>query len=143
MAHELRSAAIIATSNVILFAGSAAVCVYGLGRYDHAWGPERSWQVLSWLAVASSVLAFFGALFGSIIASRSDRSLHPRHAVLAGALITTVLWILLYLKHAFAMEGGLFGAVIGSILLPYLVCVKMSRSAGPHADEEADNGQPG
>lgn len=139
MAHELRSASIVAVTNAILFAGSAAFGVYNLGQYNLAWGPDRSWQVLWWLALASSALAFFGALFGSILASRTGRSLHPRHAVLAGMLVAAVLWILVYLKHAFAMEGGLFGAVVGSLVLPYLVCVKMSKPDDDAADEMAES----
>nr|AUN37384.1 hypothetical protein [uncultured bacterium] len=101
--------------------------IYGLGRFDAAWGRGYTLQIALWLAVATSILVFVGATFGAIFAARVDRSLDDRYAVVAGFLTALLLGALVYLRHEFQMEGGLFGAVVGSILLPFLVVLKMSR----------------
>ena len=126
MPHELRTATIAATTNLLLVTASSAVAVYALDQYDPAWGPDRTWQTLCWLALATSVLVFFGALFGAILASRRDRTLRVAYAVLAGIVTAILILVLLGLKRHFAFEGGLFGAVVGSMLLPFIVCVRMS-----------------
>jgi uncharacterized membrane protein YsdA (DUF1294 family) len=126
MPHELRTATIAATTHLLLVTASSAVAVYALDQYDAEWGPGRTWQTLFWLAFATSALVFFGALFGAILASRRDRSLRFSYAVLAGVATAVLILILLALKRHFAFEGGLFGAVVGSMLVPFIVCVRMS-----------------
>ena len=57
-----------------------------------------------------------------------NRTLRISYAVLAGATTAILLMCLLYLTREFAFEGGLFGAIVGSMLLPFVVCVVMSKT---------------
>ena len=123
---ELQTATTIATTHLLVVAASSAIAVYALDHFDAGWGPDRTWQALFWLAVGTSVLVFFGALFGAILASRRDTTLRFAYAIGAGLATAIVLLLLLYLKRHFAFEGGLFGAIVASMLLPFLVCVRMS-----------------
>ena len=126
MPHELKTAAVIATTNFAVVAVASSLAVFALDQYDPAWGPDRSWEALFWLAAGSSVLVFFGGLFGAILASRRDATLRFTYAVIAGATTASLLLLLVYLKRHSAFEGGLFAAVVGSMLVPFLMCVKMS-----------------
>ena len=126
MTQPLRPAAVAGASHIALFVAAAASAVVTFDQYDAARGPGGTWETLCWLGTGSGVLVFFGALFGSIIASRGERELRPRHAILAGAMTAILLMILIYLRREFAMEGGLFGAVIGSMLIPFLVSVRLA-----------------
>ena len=128
---ELRTATTIATTNLLVVVASSAIAVFALDQYDPAWGADRTWQALFWLAVGTSVLVFFGALFGAIIARRRDTTLRFAYAVGAGVATAVVLLILISLKRHYAFEGGLFAAVIASMLLPFLVCVRMSSPDSP------------
>ena len=123
---ELQTATTVAATNLLVVASASAVAVYVLDQFDVGWGPDRTWQALFWLAVGTSVLTFFGALFGAILASRRDTTLRFAYAVGAGLATAMVLLVLLYLRQRFAFEGGLFGAIVASMLLPFLVCVRMS-----------------
>jgi hypothetical protein len=129
----LRAATTVAASHIILVAGATAAAVYVFDRFDAAWGRDYTWQVLCLLGVLTGVLAFVGALFGSIFAARVERTLPTSTAFIAGMLTAMLLGALLYLRHEFQMEGGLFGAVIGSILLPFAIALRMSRT-DPRAD---------
>ena len=126
MPHELRTATITATTNLLVVAATSAIAVYALDQFDPSWGPDRTWQTLFWLAIGTSVLVFFGALFGAILASRRDTTLRFAYAVMAGSATAILLLALLALKQHSAFEGGLFGAVLVSMLVPFIVCVKMS-----------------
>ena len=127
MAHPLRSASIIAITSLALTVVSTAISVYVFDQFEPGWGRDRSWQALFGLGLGSAVLSLVGGLFGSIFASRQDRTLAPIHAALAGVLTTVLLLTLLFLKREFAFEGGLFGAVVGSVMLPFIVSLKLSR----------------
>jgi hypothetical protein len=124
--HELRSAAVAAGSHFLLFLAANSVSVFGLGQYEPAWGQAHTWEVLCWLGAGSAILVFIGAMFGSIFASRAGRTLPRVHAMLAGAITAALLIGLLYLKRAFGIEGGMFFAVVGTMLIPFWVAVKFS-----------------
>ncbi len=127
MGEPLRSAAVSSASHLVLFIAAMTISIFGFHQYEAAWGPGHTWQVLFWLAVGSGVLVFVGALFGSILASRAGKSLPPLRAIAAGALTASLLISLLYLKRELGMEGGLFGAVIGSMLIPFAAQVAFGR----------------
>ena len=136
----LRAATTVAATHVILVAGAAAVAVYVFDQFDAGWGRDYTWQVLCLLGVLTSILAFVGAMFGSVFAARVDRRLSTLTAVMAGMLTAMLLGALVYLRHEFQMEGGLFGAVLGSILLPFAIALRMSRPDRNHVHDVRNNG---
>ena len=127
MTGPLCTAAIATATHVALFVASVTISVFGLDHHDPAWGHARTWQTLFWLGVGSGVLVSVGAMFGAIWADRTGRALPRARAVFAGGMTALLLLVLLYAKRTFGMDGGLFFAVIGSMLIPFAMAIALSR----------------
>ena len=137
MPHELRPAVIFAMAYFLILVGLAAVSVYVFGVYERAWGRGGSWQVLTWIAAGSTVLAFFGALSGSTVARRRGRALSLLRTLLAAIVASLVLLCALYVSAPVGQTVGLWGIAVASVVLPMLACAMLSKPANPTIERDA------
>jgi hypothetical protein len=131
MPNELRPAVVFAASFLAVLLVLATVSVYVFGQYERAWGRGGSWQVLSWISLASAVLSFFGALFALIITRRRGRNLSLPRAVLGGIFSSVGIVLLLYASPPVAQSVGLWGVAVASLVLPMVACGMLSKPANP------------
>ena len=146
MLNELRPAVVFSAIYLAVLILLATGSVYMFGQYERAWGRGGSWQVLSWIAIGSTILAFFAALFTSTLVRRRGRELSITRAALASILTILMFLPLSYVAAPIAQTVGLLGVAVASLVLPALSCALLSKSANsaPHRDgrEAAAFGQP-
>lgn len=92
-----------------------------------------SWQVLTWIAGVSAVLALFGVLYGYRFARRKGRSITSRRAIVVGSL-TSLVCLGAFALSQLVPELKAFGlalAAIISLALPAAAIFLFSRPANP------------
>jgi hypothetical protein len=94
-------------ASLLIFLGAAAVSVYGLGQYEHAWGRSGSFQVEAWLGLVGALIAM--GSFG--ISSAALRRAHTDRASFAlGACCAAVYLSLCWVVNGFAPFAGPYWA---------------------------------
>jgi peptidoglycan/LPS O-acetylase OafA/YrhL len=113
---------------------AAAISVYGFDEYERAWGRGGSFQVLSWIAAATSVAVCLLAAFGFRVAHVSSK-MNPK---LAGSVVGVGTAVVVLVSFVITPEGW-----DGSALIPMLglcmVVFGLAYSVGKVSESRSTN----
>jgi hypothetical protein len=122
----MKSVLLFGAAALLIFLCAAAVSVYCLGQYEHAWGRGGSFQVEAWLGLVGALVAM--GSFG--ISSAALRRTHDqRVSFVLGAVCAVVCICLCWIASSFTSFSGPYLAFALLVVLSALAALAGRRDA--------------
>jgi hypothetical protein len=122
----MKAVLLFGAAALLIFLCAAAVSVYALGQYEHAWGRGGSFQVEAWLGLVGALVAM--GSFG--ISSAALRRAHDQGvSFVLGACCAAVYIFLCWIASDFASVAGPYAAFALLVVVSALASLAGRRNA--------------